>query len=323
MHKRLKLLVLCGGPSSEYEVSLKTARMVLQNLDRKKYNPSIALIKKNGEWKFSSRKQPIPLAAALSYLQRHFNFVFIAMHGAFGEDGHIQALLESIGIPYAGSGMLASSMAMDKHISNELFERNDLRVPRYTIFDKVNVKAASANLRFPVVLKPIEGGSRVGGVIVKTKSSLRNVLKSALQKKGRIMIQEYIKGREMTCGVLEDSSGRSFALPPTEIIPNGSAFFDYRAKYKVGGSVEVTPPKIPAKKIKELQNLALRAHNLLGCRGMSRSDFIFAKSHLYILETNTIPGMTETSLLPQAALTANITFPQLLDMIIAAGLRRR
>lgn len=322
MSKRLNLLVLCGGPSSEYEVSLKTARMVLRNLDRKKYNPSIAVIKKNGEWKFSSRKQAIPLTAALSYLQKRCDFVFIAMHGAFGEDGRIQALLEWIGVPYAGSGVLSSAMAMDKQVSNELFEPAGLCVPKYTVFHKGTKWNTTGNLRFPVVIKPVTGGSSVGIAIIKRRGDLPHTLRLALQKENGVMIQEYVKGREMTCGVLEDQDGEPFALPPTEIIPKHSSFFDYRAKYKIGGSNEITPPQLPQKKIKELQSLAVRAHKILNCNGMSRSDFILAGSHFYILEINTIPGMTETSLLPQAALAAHISFPQLLDLIINAGLRR-
>lgn len=318
MTKRLNLLVLCGGPSSEHEVSLKTAQMVLRNLDKKKYNPSIAIIKRNGKWKFPGKPEKT-LNMALQYL-RQYDFVFIAMHGSFGEDGHIQALLEWTGIPYSGSNVLASSITINKQISNELFEAGGLHVPEYTIVDRSNIKI---NLRLPLVLKPIEGGSSIGVTIVKKKSNLRRALTSSLRGEKRIMVQKYIQGREMTCGVLENGRGEPFALPPTEIIPKNSPFFDYRAKYKTGGSAEITPPQIPPGKIKELQNLALKAHKILGCTGMSRSDFILTKSGFSILETNTIPGMTETSLLPQEARAVKITFPQLLDHIIAAGLRRR
>jgi D-alanine-D-alanine ligase len=136
------------------------------------------------------------------------------------------------------------------------------------------------------------------------------------------MIQKYIKGTEVTCGVIEDEKGNPFALPPTEIIPQTSAFFDYRAKYAAGGSLEITPARIPAARIREVQKFAVRAHIALGCRGMSRSDFILDGGKSYILETNTIPGMTEASLLPKAAAAAGIPFPALLDMIIAAGFRK-
>ena len=138
-----------------------------------------------------------------------------------------------------------------------------------------------------------------------------------------MIVREYIKGREFTCGVLEGPSGKAFALPPTEIIPRASTFFDYKAKYAVGGSEEITPARLPKEKTHALQRMALTAHEALGCRGMSRSDFMLRGSLFYILETNTIPGMTQTSLLPQAARAAGISFPELLDRIIGTGLRRK
>jgi D-alanine-D-alanine ligase len=148
-------------------------------------------------------------------------------------------------------------------------------------------------------------------------------LKRAFKEGERVMVQRFIKGRELTCGILENAKGDAFALPPTEIIPKAAAFFDYKAKYKIGGSTEITPADLPKSIIKKIQAMALKAHKALGCRGMSRSDFILKGSELFILETNTIPGMTKTSLLPQAAKAAGISFPDMLDLIISAGRRRK
>ena len=315
MKKRLKVAVLCGGPSSEYEVSLNSGRMVLNNLNKNKYNPALVRIGKDGKWQFGDRKG-IDLGDALQKLKT-YEFVFIAMHGAFGEDGRIQALLEWVGIPYSGSNVLSSAMAMDKEISNVCYETIGLAVPQY--FVPRNFKT---NLKIPVVVKPVDGGSSVGVSIVKSKTDLNNAMKKAFRESNRIMVQEFIRGRELTCGVLENKAGKAFALPPTEIIPKASSFFDYKAKYKVGGSIEITPARLSSALTKEIQRMALEAHTVLGCGGMSRSDFILKGTKLYILETNTIPGMTQTSLLPQAAKAARIDFPSMLDLIINAGLRR-
>jgi D-alanine-D-alanine ligase len=319
MNKRLRVMVLCGGPSSEHEVSLRTAQMVMKNLDKKKYDPVLVVIGKRGRWKFGGSNKSFDMGGAIKKLTAlRFDFVFIAMHGAFGEDGRAQALLEWIGMPYSGTGVLGSAMAMDKNTSNILYSANGLRVSPYIVLNK-HSKSVPIGLHLPVVVKPVNGGSSVGVSIVKAKSGLETAVKAAFREDERVMVQEYVKEREFTCGVLEDKKGKPFALPPTEIIPKNSFFFDYRAKYKVGGSEEITPARLPKEKIKKLQALALAAHQVLNCRGMSRSDFILKGSTFYILETNTIPGMTETSLLPQAAQAAGINFPAMLDLIIAAG----
>ncbi len=318
MKKRLNVLVLCGGPSSEREVSIKTAEMVLKNLDKTKYAASLGAIGKDGKWRLGSRS--VPIGEALKIITSKFDFVFIAMHGAFGEDGRLQAILESINIPYSGSGVLSSAMAMDKGVSNMLYSSVGLNVPEYAVLDK---KTPDKNIKFsfPAVVKPADGGSSVGISIVRAKKDFRAAFKKAFKESGRVMVQKYIKGKEFTCGIIEGKDGKLFPLPPTEIIPQSSAFFDYKAKYEKGGSIEITPARLSKEKTKEIQKLAMVAHQSLGCSGMSRSDFILNNSKFYILETNTIPGMTETSLLPQAAAAAGINFSALLDMMISAGLR--
>lgn len=319
MAKRLTIAILCGGRSSEHEVSLNTAKMVLKNLDRQRYTPTLVVIQKDERWKFGSSK-PVEIGRALAKLSS-FDFAFIAMHGVFGEDGRIQALLEWIGIPYSGSGVLSSAIAMDKGISNEIYQMIGMKVPNYRIIDR-NSQNTGHRFTVPVVVKPVDGGSSVGVSIVKSEKELKKAVKGVLQKNERVMVQQFIKGREFTCGVLENTKGVAVALPPTEIIPRSSKFFDYKAKYKIGGSLEITPAKLPPSMTKKIQVMALKAHRALGCRGMSRSDFILKGSTFSILETNTIPGMTETSLLPQAAKAKGINFPAMLDLIIVAGLRR-
>jgi D-alanine-D-alanine ligase len=319
--KTLKILVLAGGPSSEHEVSLRTAQMVIKNLNKRKYEASLAMITKDKKWQFYPEKRQIHMGEALKRVTpADFDFVFIAMHGPFGEDGRIQSVLEWAGVPYSGSGIVSSSMAMDKEITNVLYDTHGLRVPNYTVVRKQT--GGPFKTKFPVVVKPVNGGSSVGVSIAKNPIELRKAIAHAFKEDDRVMLQEYIKGREITCGILEGSDGRPFALLPTEIIPKVASFFDYKAKYKIGGSLEITPARLSPAKLKEAQTLAIKAHQLLGCRGMSRSDFILKGSKFYILETNTIPGMTETSLLPQAAKALGIEFTNMLDLIIDAGLRR-
>ncbi|MEK7590156.1 MAG: D-alanine--D-alanine ligase [Patescibacteria group bacterium] len=301
--KKLKVVILAGGPSSEHEVSLKTAGNVVAKLDKKKYDVEQIIISKNGEWPIL----PDKLAA---------DVVFIAMHGAYGEDGTVQSILEKANIPYTGSDAVASKLGMDKRKSSEIFSSNGLLVPES--FDVSRCK-------FPVVIKPADGGSSVGVAIVETADKLQEAIKEASKHSSEILAQEYIEGRELTCGVLDDGLGNVTALPPTEIIPVARKFFDYQAKYIAGASREVTPPDLSEKIIKTIQEIALKAHKIIGCSGMSRTDVIIKNSDpskIYVLEINTIPGLTETSLLPQEALAAGISFSELLDRIIIAALNR-
>ncbi len=318
--KKMKVLIVGGGLSSEHEVSLRTSRMIVKNLDAVKYNAHIVVIGKDGKWKFGKEK-PVGIGEAITKISRaRFDFAFIALHGIFGEDGRIQALFEWLGLPYGGAGVLSSALAMDKEMTNVVYAAIGLCVPPYGVMRKGD--AGPSGISLPVVVKPVDGGSSVGVSIVRAKKEMSTALKKAFKECSRVMVQKYIKGTEITCGIVEDKEGNPFALPPTEIVPQTAMFFDYHAKYATGGSLEITPARIPDAQIKEIQKLAARAHGALGCRGMSRSDFILNGGKFYILETNTIPGMTEASLLPKAAAAAGIPFPKLLDMIIGAGFRR-
>lgn len=316
--EKIKVLLIYGGPSSEHEVSIKSGKMVSAYLDRKRYFVDEVLIARNGVWNFSPKKK-LKIEHALKFIDhKKYDVAFVALHGFFGEDGLVQAALSSIGLPFTGSDMISSAMAMDKAHSNELYKRYGLHVPRFQVIDRAGDNTKSAKIKIPFVVKPVGGGSSVGTNIVHNKSQEANALRSAFKVADKIMVQEYIAGREFTCGVIE-KNGQPISLVPTEIIPK-SAFFDYKAKYDPEGSREITPPDLSSFKIKELQALALKAHKLLGCKGMSRSDFILKGSKFYILETNTIPGMTATSLLPQGAKAAGIDFSELLDLIIQSAI---
>ena len=311
-----KIAIICGGPSSEHEVSLQTGKMIANNLSQEKYEIELLEISKDGLWQFGS--DSFPLVEALRELKaRKFNLVFIALHGAFGEDGHLQAMLDSIDLPYTGSNMLASAMAMDKNISNILFKQAGVAVPKYQVISKIN---DSIDISLPFVIKPLDGGSSIGVTIVKKESEIKEALKSAFNQSQKVMAQRYINGREFTCAILDNIEGDPIALSPIEIIPRVSSFFDYEAKYEDGGSEEIINPEIGTGKLKELQDLALKAHNVLGCSGMSRTDFMEEGGKFYIIETNTIPGMTKNSLLPKAAKGSNIELEEVLNLIINSAL---
>ncbi|MFA5392387.1 MAG: D-alanine--D-alanine ligase [Candidatus Paceibacterota bacterium] len=313
---RLKIVVLAGGPSFEHEISLSTAKGVIKNLNPQKYQARLIVIDKKGKWPIDPRK-----------IKKQFDLCFIAMHGEYGEDGTIQGLLEAYQIPYTCSGVLASALGMDKWQTRKLFIFEGFNVPEtYLINHKTCLKKINKitkKLKLPIVIKPRHVGSSVGISIVKTKKSISQAFQKAFEYDHEILIQKYIKGREVTCGVLDRGIlETSFPLVPTEIIPQKDSFFNYRAKYTPGATLEITPPKLPQKIIKEIQRQALLAHQVIGCSGMSRTDFIFDNKKLWILEINTIPGLTPTSLVPQETQALKITYSQMLDIIIEAAFKR-
>ena len=309
-----------GGLSSEHDVSLATGHNVIENLDRSKYEPFGIRLTKDKEWFVKGRKMTETKAL------QDCDVVFNALHGTFGEDGRIQALLEYYDKKYTGSGIMASALAMDKLRSREIFKLSDLATPKTLKIRKGENYQAILNVfvnkisGFPVVVKPCSNGSSVGVFIVKNLNELSKALKAAFRIEKKILVEEFIDGKEITCGVLENGQAIS-ALPVTEIVPKrGHKFFDYNAKYKTGHSDEITPARLDEETAKKAQEIAVKAHKLLGCRAYSRTDMIIKDSSIYILETNTLPGLTSASLLPKAAFIAGLTFPQLLDKIIEGSL---
>ena len=235
------------------------------------------------------------------------------MHGEFGEDGQVQALLERHNIVYTGSGARSSRLAMDKEDANKIYSDSALLVPKYWVIESEK-EIDTLEIKTPIVVKPADRGSSVGTFIVEDLNKLNASIKEALKFSSRVMLQEYIAGDEVTCSVLE-IEGKPKALPVTMIKPK-TEFFDYEAKYTPGACEEITPAPINDELTKQVQSMALKAHQVLGCSNYSRSDFIIKGEEIYILETNTLPGMTGTSLLPQAAKAYGIDFPELLDVII-------
>lgn len=306
--KKLRLALLLGGFSAEREISIKTGKNIAQNLDRKKYQVFL----------FDPKKDLLKFILAAK--EKKIDLVFPALHGPLGEDGTIQGMLELFGLPYVFSGMLASALAMDKEMTKRILKTEKILMPADVILEENYKQIDLKRIKLPVVVKPVHQGSSVGTFIVKIEKELEKALKEAFKFGPKVMIEEFISGREITGAVLGNDKPRP--LPLIEIRPKISSFFDYRAKYEIGGSEEICPAPLSKSLTKKIQEMAVRVHQVLGCRGVTRSDFILKGNKTYFLEINTIPGMTEISLVPQAAAKAGLSFPKLLDRLIKLALEK-
>ncbi|MDP3729490.1 MAG: D-alanine--D-alanine ligase [bacterium] len=310
--RKKRIAILMGGPSSEHDVSMKTGKMIMQHLDAEQFSVLPIKIEKDGTWPIS-----------IDQFRKQADIAFIAMHGEYGEDGQIQSLLESFKIPYTGSNALTSALAMDKVRSMQMLRANGYQVPEYVVVknrDPIFNKEAIKNLGLPLIVKPADRGSSIGLSLVTQQQRIVPTIKSAFNYSDTVLAQQYIFGREVTCGVLEINC-QPIPLTPTHIIPKQARIFNFQSKYKVGESHEITPPRMPTPVIKMIQRVAHDVHQLFGCRGMSRTDMILDHNdQIHVLEINTIPGMTETSLLPQAAQHVGIEFPRMLEFIIQSAI---
>ena len=304
---KIRIGVLMGGSSSERKVSLKSGKAVCEALK------SLGLEAVAIDIQREDRNYVKDLL--LSY---DIGLAFLALHGAFGEDGRIQAILEEMGLAYTGSGTRSSALAMDKLASRRIFEKEALNVPRCVVLERGRRGIGNFS-DYPAVVKPVSGGSSIGLSIVDNPADLKLAVELAFKYDRKIMIEEYIPGREFTVGILDN-----LPLEAIEIKPK-SRFFDYKAKYEDDQTEYIVPARVPLKTMQALKSAALRAHNGLGCFFFSRADIILSNdSRLFVLEVNTIPGFTSTSLLPKAALCEGITFPELvLKITHSAWLNRQ
>lgn len=339
MKDKKKIFVLMGGRSPEHEISLISGKEVVKNLDYKKYEVLPVIVSRDSvTWRIASpnnllnAKNPLDLKGTKNELQvreaknipslasiksNDKPIVFIAMHGPFGEDGTIQGMLELSGLNYTGSGVLASALGMDKIMFRKVLGKEDIPLPKYIVLNKgeklINIQKRIGE--YPYFIKPSNQGSSVGNSIARNKEELQKGITDAFKFSKSILIDEYLKGKEVTCGLL--GNDKLLALPIVEIIPKKGDFFDYKSKYYEGGAVEIVPARISKTLTKKIQDISKRVHIILGCRGFSRVDFII-KDNKYpkVLEINTIPGLTPMSLLPKAAKAAGISYEKLLDQII-------
>lgn len=302
---KLNIALLSGGVSSEREVSLNSGDQVYAALDKEKYN--------------IARYDPKTDLARLVEDAPGIDAALIILHGPYGEDGTVQGLLELLGIPYQGSGVLGSSLAMNKLAAKYLYEKAGLPVPPYIALQKgdpLDPAAWEKQLGLPLVVKPNEAGSSVGMTIVKSVDAITTAVEKAFAHDATVLLEGYIEGIELTGGVI--GNRELLALPLIEIIPDDEhEFFDYEAKYTAGVTQEICPARIDDQMTLTAQAYAKTAHSALFCRGYSRTDMILKADQIFVLETNTIPGMTATSLLPQAAQVAGFSFSGLLDKLIA------
>jgi D-alanine-D-alanine ligase len=294
-----KILVISGGISKERVISLDTGKQVAKELIKNNY------IVKNTEPNFK-------LIDEINSFKP--NIIFNALHGQFGEDGYIQTILETTGIPYTHSGVIASAIAMDKGLSKKIFIKNNILTPKYILyaFNKSKndlIKIINKKLKFPVVIKPLNEGSSVN-VFICTKS---NIIKKILLLRSykKIIIEEFIPGREIQAAIIGKKKLGAIELKPKR------KFYDYQAKYNSKAKTEhIIPVKLQNKDYQNLMNLAFKAHKLIGCKGVTRSDFKFYKGKFYLLEINTQPGMTSLSLVPEIAAYHGISFIKLIKLIL-------
>jgi D-alanine-D-alanine ligase len=294
-----------GGDSAEREISIQSGSEVLRALLSLGYD-----------------------ARSLDYDDRFVDalrelrpdVVFIALHGPGGEDGHVQALLEYLSIPYTGSGLEAAALSMDKHLTKKLLAAEGLPTPVWDLFDLTGgtLPLLPGSLDLPLVVKPRFEGSSAGISIVRTHEEWTAAMLEASKSYAQILAEEYVEGREFTCAVLGEE-----ALPIVEIVANRDGFYSYDAKYEPGGSTHVVPAPIDDDLAARLQMLGLSAHRLLGLRDYSRSDFIVSRDNRpYILEVNSLPGLTPVSLLPEACSAAGIRFEALIERLVGYALAR-
>jgi len=292
-----KILILCGGISKERAISLNTGKEVAKELKKKRYKIKICEPDKELVKNIKSFKPTV---------------IFNALHGQFGEDGYIQTILESLNIPYTHSGVIASSIAMDKELSKKIFLQNKILTPKYIKYDFDNeniVKIVDKKLKFPVVVKPINEGSSVHVYICNKKNILKNLKKLSFYKK--VLIEEFIPGREIQVAIMGAKKLGAIELKPKR------KFYDYEAKYSTKAKTKhIIPVSLKKNDLKKVMNIALKAHMLIGCRGVTRSDFKYYKNKFYLLETNTQPGMTKLSLVPEIANYSGLKFIELIEWML-------
>ena len=302
-----KILILSGGISKERLISLDTGFQVAKELKKNGYKIKISEPDNNLEKNIKEFKPSV---------------IFNALHGQFGEDGYIQTILEQYQIPYTHSGPIASSIAMDKEISKKIFINNKINTPKFIkySFDKKKstklIEQINNKLKFPVVVKPINEGSSVN-VYICTKKNITKILKS-MESYKEVMIEEFIAGREIQVAIMGNKKLGAIELKPKR------KFYDYDAKYNTNAKTKhIIPVEISRNKLNEVMNMALKAHKVIACRGVSRSDFKFYRNKFYLLEINTQPGMTKLSLVPEIAAYKGISFIKLIEWILKDASTKR
>lgn len=324
-YKNIRVGVFCGGVSSERDISLLTGEQVVKALVSKGYIVYIICIESDGRWIISldtSGEKEIFVEKISEYI----DVAFLALHGKYGEDGTIQRILDEHNIIYTGSGSEASALGMNKEECSQKISLHGIRTPKTIIYEgniEIVKEKIYDSIGFPCIIKPNASGSSVGITLVKKESELEISIRKAEKEDEKILIQEYIRGREFSCGVLGNREFEKFALPVVEICPKNHEFFDYEAKYQKDETDEICPARIEESISNEIQYLAKKVHELLGCDGLTRSDFIVDSSeNIFFLEINTIPGQTQTSLCPKEASALGWSFSDFIVKQINLALKK-
>ncbi len=320
--ENINLCIMYGGPGEEHEVSKRSAENIISSIDVNKYNLKVIYLEKTQN-KVGEKD--------LKLLRQKKYVVCPIFHGEFGEGGKLQEVLEKSKIKFIGSKSKSAKLAMDKIKTQNVLEKNGILVPKSKVLTGrsylhfINTNNFVKNFIYPIILKPVNVGSSVDLYKVKDKKGLENSLQKMFTKYKQVLMQEFVEGREFTCGVLEvrkNKKVKQIVLPATEIILTKGDTFNYEAKYSVGGCLEVTPAEVDAKLMKRIQEAALKVHKLIGCKDISRTDIILDKQNrLVVLEINTMPGMTKTSFIPQQLEAKNISVPKFIDVMMKNNLK--
>lgn len=329
------IIVVMGGWSPEAPISMRSGLNVFRTLDREKYNVRAVILKEDrsacflaedetpSEKDWQERPSGNIAKVFTEVLSWPVDAAMLALHGCGGEDGCFQGFLSTLGIPFTHSGVTASAVAMEKDIAKLLYAAAGIRIPKgVTVSSKEDPleKIRSAGLEYPVIAKPLASGSSFGLWLLNSEKELKENVFSFWLNGGLYLFEEFVRGREFTC-VVATKGGSPFALPVTEIVSLTGELFDYKAKYTKGKSEEITPARISEALSSRIRAAAEVCHKALRCQGVSRTDFIVnERGDIYALETNTIPGMSEASILPKAALGAGLTFSQILDDLLAEAM---
>jgi D-alanine-D-alanine ligase len=314
--------VVCGGDSSEYVVSLKSGKNIYDNVDKEKYTPWMIRMRFD-EWVVLQDDEVIAtvdkgdFSFQINGQKIKPDYAFIMIHGTPGEDGVLQGYFDLLKIPYSASGVYASALTFHKFFCNNFLRAFNVKMASAEYFqrgDQIHPGEMVKKFGLPLFIKPSAGGSSFGVTKVKSEDQILKATEVAFKESNDCLIEEFIDGMELAVGVCE-LNGKIIPFLPTEVIPNGD-FFDFDSKYKVGGALEVTPARLPDEKIKELQQLSKKIYKLIGCHGIVRVDFILKNNEFYFLEINTIPGMTETSFIPQQLSAMGMELRTIVSQII-------
>jgi D-alanine-D-alanine ligase len=319
---KIRVGVLRGGPSAEYDVSLKTGHTVLMNLPEDRYEARDIFIDKAGVWNYRG------VQGNPEKILDHVDVVFNALHGAYGEDGTVQHMLDAHRVRYTGSDALGSAIGMNKPLAKSVLRNMPLKHAPHRVIHTDEYSDALLSELFrsfpmPVVVKPAMGGSSVATTLAHTLDELQYGILGALQINDRALVENYVRGTEVTVAVAEGFRGEDlYVFPPIEIVPTKSGFFDYDEKY-AGHAREICPARLSRANTEELMRAARDVHRTLGLRDYSRSDFIVAREGIFFLEVNTLPGLTPTSLVPQAVEAVGATLPEFLEHMVLRALSRK